>query len=637
LGVRKRIVLKHANVILAFHAHEPLWDLPNELIALVDDPEIHDAIRGENYVLKRVREERDIYTHLVETAQSLEAPVVLDATNELLVQLAWYMPETFQNLAAAYKNGTIYPLYTHAHHTHAALSNPDEIADELRLNMELLHKVMGIPEPRHRGAFPTEACVDASKLAAYKDSGIEYVVFPHLNEHKVRFVVDGRGDVQYRPFVVGPDMLALPRHFPVSQYIWRPITRYDPKGVRRQGYILGKYWVFADEYATKSYLSFPISWENAVAEYAAVLENALMNLPEQGLVLYIQDLELMDFGDIALRLIEQAWKTVLSKKIAEVHFVTPDDYLDSLGDIADLPRVRFYQMSWAPEIRLVLRSDGHYPPLDAGQFRGIDFEEEVFKRLPFIFWEPGRFLTNIYGAILDAFGIPRRLAVDAVLLHDTRYALPRFDLKEQLALHYRLMKRACNWGWRPEEGRQKRPFLHGYRISELLLDSSSEDNAFAGTRYVHSGDATYIGAERILGFFLDTRFNYLKIGIQNGLAGEQRKAALLEIRRGQSHRVIATEFAQRAAETSRSVQAATTPDGKGEALNRLIRELKGYCREVFVATDHVQRSWGYIRDLDSMTEIMYQYLYEVYPPKFYTMFKRLLPDEWRTRSNPRLL
>jgi hypothetical protein len=629
--------LKHANVILAFHAHEPLWDLPNELIALVDDPEIHDAIRGENYVLKRAREERDIYTHLVQTAQSLEAPVVLDATNELLVQLAWYMPATFQNLAAAYKNGTIYPLYTHAHHTHAALSNPDEIADELRLNMELLHKVMGIPEPRHRGAFPTEASVDASKLAAYKDSGIQYVVLPHLDEHKMHFVVDGRGDIQYHPFVIGPDMLALPRHFPVSQHIWRPITRYDPKGVRKQGYILGKYWVFADEYVNKSYLSFPLSWEDAVAEYAAVLENALTNLPEQGLILYVQDLELMDFGDVALLLMEQAWKSVLSKRIAEVHFVSPDDYLDGLGDIEQLPRVRFYQMSWAPEIRLVLRSDGHYPPLDAGEFRGIDFEEEAFKRLPFIFWETGRFLTDIYGAILDAFGIPRRLAVDAVLLHDTRYALPRFDLKEQLALHYRLMKRACNWGWRPEEGRQKRPFLHGYRVSELLLDSSSEDNAFAGTRYVHPGDATYVGAERILEFLLDTRFNYLKIGIRNGLAGEQRKAALLEIRRGQSHRVIATEFLQRAAEASRSVQAASTPDGKGEALNRLIRELKGYCREVFVATDHVQRSWGYMGDLDAMTEIMYQYLYEIHPPRFYTMFKKILPDEWRTRRNPRLL
>jgi hypothetical protein len=629
--------MKRAYVILAFHAHEPLWDLPNELIALVDDPEMRDAVRGENYILKRTAEERDIYAHLIRTAESLGAPVTLDATNELLVQLAWYIPESFQNLAAAYKNGTIYPLYTHAHHTHAALVTSDEIADELRLNMELLHKVMGIPEPRHRGAFPIEGSVDASKLPAYKDSGMEYVIFPHLGDHKARFAMDGKGEVQYGAFLVGPDMLALPRHFPVSQHIWRPITRYDPQGVRNQGYILGKYRVFAEEYRNESYVSFPISWEDAVAEYTAVLENALLETPDQGLILYIQDLELMDFGDIALRLIEQAWKNVIRKKIAEVHFVTPDDYLDSLGDIAKLPRVRFYQISWAPEIRLVLRSDGHYPPLDAGKFRGIDLERTVFKRLPFIFWEPGRFLINIYGAILDAFGIPRRLAVDAALLHDTRYAIPRFDFKEQLALHYRLMKRACNWGWRPEEGRQKRPFLHGYRLSELLLGTTSEDSAFAATRYVHPGDATYMGAERILEFLLDTRFDYLATGIQDGLAGGQKEAALLEIKRGQSHRAIATEFINRALEASRSIEAATTPNGKGEALNRLIRELKGYCREVFVTTDHIQRTWGYIGDLDSMLVIMYQHLYGIYPPKFPKMFRELLPDEWKARQKPKLV
>ena len=629
--------MKRAYVILAFHAHEPLWDLPNELVALVDDPEMRDAIRGENYILKRSAEERDIYAQLIQTAGSLGATVSLDATNELLVQLASYIPESFRNLAAAYRNGTIYPVYTHAHHTHAALLTSDEIMDELRLNTELLHKVMGIPEPRHRGAFPTEGSVDASKLAAYKDSGIEYVIFPHLNDHKVRFIVEGEGDVQYRAFMVGLDMLALPRHFPVSQYIWRPITRYDPEGVKNQGYMLGKYWVFAEEYRNKSYVSFPISWEDAVGEYTSVLENALTSLPDRGLILYIQDLELMDFGDTALRLMEQAWKDVIGRKIAEVQFVTPDDYVDSLGDTAKLPRVHFYQTSWAPEIRPVLRSDGHYPPLDAGRFRGTDIETTVFKWLPFVFWEPGRFLVSIYGAILDAFGIPRRLAVGATMLHDTRYAIPRFDFKEQLALHYRLMKRACNWGWRPEEGRQKRPFLHGYRLCELLLTTTPDDSAFAATRYAHPGDSAYMGAERILGFLIDTRFDYLRIGIEDGLTGEQKEAALLEIKRGQSHRAIATEFITRALDASRSIGAATTPNTKGEALDRLIRELKGYCREVFVATDHIQRTWGYIGDLDSMLVTMYQHLYDMYPPKFPEMFRELLPEEWKARQKPTLL
>ncbi len=630
--------MKQVYVILAFHAHEPLWDLPNELLTLVDDPEIRNSIRGENYVLKRVQEERDIYTHLVQMASSLGAPVALDVTNELLVQIAWYMPETFQKLAAAYKNGTIYPLYTHAHHTHAALLTIDEIVDEIRLNAELLHKVMGVPEPRHNGAFPTEGSVDAAKLVAYKDSGMEYIVFPHINDRKTHFITEGKGDTQYRAFMVGPDMLALPRHFPVSQYIWRPITRYDPEGVKNQGYILGKYWVFAEEYRNKSYTPFPISWEQAVAEYAAVLEDALMKAPDSGLILYIQDLELMDFGDIALKIMEQAWKNVISRKIAEVRFITPDDYLESLGNAAELPRVRFNQVSWAPEIRLVLRYDGHYPPLNAGKFRDVDLDIAVFNQLPFVFWEPGRFLINIYGAILDAFNMPRRLATDAILLHDNRYSIPRFDFKDQAALHYRLMKRACNWGWRPEEGRQKRPFLHGYRLSELLLAASPEDSAFAGTRYIHPGDATYVGAERILEFLLDTRFDYLRTGIEKGgFAGDQKETALMEIKRGQGHRIIAAESIKQALEGSRSVESATTPDGRSEALNRLIRELKGYCREVFVATDHIQRAWGYIDDIDAMIVTMYQHLYEIYPPKFTSTFRELFPEDWKARENPKLI
>ncbi len=630
--------MKRAYVILAFHAHEPLWDLPNELIALVDDPEIRDAIRGENYVLRRAKEERDIYARLVLTAESLGAPVVLDVTNELLVQLAWYIPETLQNLTAAYKKGIVYPLYTHAHHTHIALLTPEEITDELQLNAGLLHGVMGIPEPRHRGAFPTEGSLDAARLSAYKDAGMEYVIFPHLADRPAHYAVDGEGDIRYRAFTVGPDVLALPRHFPVSQRIWRPITRYDPAGVKNQGYILGRYWVFAEEYRNKAHIPFPISLEEGVDEYTEVLESALRELPDRGLILYIQDLELMDFGDIALRIMEQAWKRVIEKKIADVRFVTPDDYLESVGDITKLPHVRFNQVSWAPEMRLVLRYDGHYPPRDAGEFNGIDFEEAVYKHLPLVIWEPGRFLVHIYGAVLDAFGMPRQLGTDAALLHSTRYAVPRFDSKEQVALHYRLMKRACNWGWRPEEGRQKRPFLHGYRLSELLLGSATEDAAFAATRYAHPGDSTYAGAERILEFLLDTRFDYLTTGIEEGgLAGEHKDAALLELRRGRSHRVIATEFIQRALEASRSIESAATPDGKAEALKHLMRELKGYCREVFLATDHAQRAWGRIKDLDAMIVTMYQHLYDIYPPKFPGIFKELLPQEWETRQDPKLL
>ena len=86
-----------------------------------------------------------------------------------------------------------------------------------------------------------------------------------------------------------------------------------------------------------------------------------------------------------------------------------------------------------------------------------------------------------------------------------------------------------------------------------------------------------------------------------------------------------------------TLQKASSPDGKRDALNRCLRELKGYCREVFVATDHIQRTWGYIRDIDAMLLIMYQHLNDIYPPRFLKIFKELFPEEWQTRGIPKLL
>ncbi|MEJ2740801.1 MAG: hypothetical protein P8105_13425, partial [Dehalococcoidia bacterium] len=416
-----------------------------------------------------------------------------------------------------------------------------------------------------------------------------------------------KSDIKHTPFMVGADIVALPRHFPVSQYIWRSITRYKPDEVRKQGYILGKYWVFEEEYRNKMHIAFPISWEQAVAEYAEVLKKALMELPDNGLILYIQDLELMDFGDTALKIIEEAWKKVLSDNIARVTFLTPDDYLDKIGDRNTLSHVKFNQVSWAPEIRLVLRYDGHYTPLNAGRFHNVDLTESIFKKLPFVFWEPGRFLITLCGFILDAFGLPRKMDVSAAALHDTRYALPQFDTKEQIGIHFRLMKRACNWGWRPEEGRQKRPFLHCYRLMELLLKSDVRDIAFAASRYKHPGDEIYRGAERIMEYLIDIRIEYLMKGIEKPtVIGEKKIPALLELDRAASHRIIAGEYIERACNVSRSIEQAIPADSKSNALRTLIQELHSYCREVFLATDHIQRTWGHIKDVNAMIEIMYE-------------------------------
>ena len=138
--------MKTVNVILAFHAQEPQWDLPARVIASLRDDDVRrQAVPNDNWVRKRAEEGRDIYRDLIETGRRLGAPVCLEATNELLMQVKRYMPETFARLGQAYRDGAVYPVYGNAFHTHIAMLTDAELADELRLNREFLRDVLGAP------------------------------------------------------------------------------------------------------------------------------------------------------------------------------------------------------------------------------------------------------------------------------------------------------------------------------------------------------------------------------------------------------------------------------------------------------------------------------------------------------------
>ena len=156
--------MKHVNVILAFHAHEPSWDLPASVIATLRDDDVRrEAVGNDNWVKRRAESGRDIYANLLAFGERLGATVCLEATNEILMQVRRYMPATFDRLGEAYRAGAIYPVYGNAFHTHIAMIGDGELADELRLNRELLRDVLRAPEPRHLGAFPMEGSIDARR------------------------------------------------------------------------------------------------------------------------------------------------------------------------------------------------------------------------------------------------------------------------------------------------------------------------------------------------------------------------------------------------------------------------------------------------------------------------------------------
>ncbi|MFW5991777.1 MAG: glycoside hydrolase, partial [Halanaerobiaceae bacterium] len=86
--------MKTVYVILGFHAHELLWDLPDTLLSYLDDNNpIKDSILTKNYLKERREEGRDIYGLCSRFGDRLNIPLSVEYTNELLVQIKKVMPE----------------------------------------------------------------------------------------------------------------------------------------------------------------------------------------------------------------------------------------------------------------------------------------------------------------------------------------------------------------------------------------------------------------------------------------------------------------------------------------------------------------------------------------------------------------
>jgi|SRR5690554_2806601 len=616
--------MKPVYVVLAFHAHEPLWDFPGQLQALADREEIRQGVTSGNYLRKRQREGRNIYLELLAMGRRMRAPLCLEASNELLFQIQSIMPETFTHLQKGFTDGTLHPILGHAHHTHISLLHEGEIVDELRLNAEYYKEIIGIDLPKTSGAFPTEDSIDAHKLGAYQEAGVKYLIFPHLHPAKCAYRLFDQYKnpwsekneytaFTHRPFSIGHGLLALPRNFPISQYIWKPITRLRPQPLRSQGYLLGDYPVFAEEYRNEEQVTFPIDKTEAVEEYTAVLQRELEKAPDHGLLLYIQDLELMDFGELALEIMEAAWERLRDKGEWDIRFTTPETYLKDQGFLENqqqLPAIEFDQISWAPEIRPVLRADGHYPPLDSGKIDGVDVIKEYLHNWPLAFWETGRYFVMLTNYLLEQAGFDLTLSLSAQELNKEEYNPSLFSVEDRLRLLGRLMKRGCNWGWRPDEARQKRPLAALYLICQELADEDAFKTVVRQDITKNDRAEICSGLKELNKVFLTYRWEYLKNGLQNlGWLTEEQENRIERVKRlkKEADRVVD--------------KIATETEENDFTLARLTILLKEYCRHLFLGTELLQEIWAEAPEADRLVTEMYHYLYKQVPPRFLQYLK----------------
>lgn len=321
----------------------------------------------------------------------------------------------------------------------------------------------------------------------------------------------------------------------------------------------------------------------------------------------------MDFGDTALELMEAAWSEIRKENAWEIVFTTPEAYLSEQGYLNGtnaLATVDFDQISWAPEIRPVLRVDGHYPPLGVTEVKGVAVIRDYLREWPFAFWEPGRFFTLLTNYLLDLGGFDLKLPASAAELLQLEYNPTRIQPELRLRLLGRLMKRACNWGWRPDEARQKRPIAALYLICQQLEDKKL--NPLNQIRFTaEDWKDIAAGLAEIAKMFLSYRREYLDAGLRNlGWLNEKQAERLAGIER---HRE----------EADRTVAKLLNEVGNNGDIptQTLIPLLKDYCRELFLGTELIQEIWGDAPDVSKLITEMYHHLYEQVPPRYLQYLK----------------
>ncbi|MDD5089612.1 MAG: hypothetical protein PHQ23_01730 [Candidatus Wallbacteria bacterium] len=624
--------MKDVFVIIAFHAHEPLWDMHPYLLSKADDIYMRNGVTGKNYVREREFFGRNIYIECLNFARRLNIPVTLEASNELLFQIHKFRPETFSILEEAYKSGVIYPVFGNAHHTHAALIDGEAMTEEITQNIQFLTDILQIPKPRYLGYFPTEDSIDVRKLEWIKRASVDYVIFPAFGDDGSR--VHNQGGPSYEPFTIGnyQDLIGLPRNFPISQEIWRPITLMKEEQVFWQGYMFGTYEVFPEQYRGEDVGKHPISMDEAVAMYRNVLRTEAERCHHNGLLMYMQDLELMDFGEDALKILGEAWMGLIEEKKKDINFcfVTPDEYLTRKIYQKDYywQHLEFDKISWAPEIRPVLRPDGHYPPRGVKEWRGHSVEN-IFKEHPFIFWEPGKYFTEIYRSLFRSFCLDEKINMSARALLFKEYDLASFPIESRLAMHFRLIQRACNWGWRPDEDRQKRPFLHGYFIAYHLINAYEKGGE--AKLWTDSGAPDWqpfdqknlIGLERSLDVYIGERLAFLEEGLSVLGEPEQNvKNAQREMALARNLRVHCSHVVYEIYNLNHQISVCA-PEQKKILQAEILLKLKMYCRLVYLAADQIQRTWMSISDTAGMVRVMYRCNHKNWPPKFVSIINEI--------------
>lgn len=603
--------MKNVYVILGFRAHEPNKDIGNQILQETADPDLKKAVPFENQLAKNSALVRDTFLALIQLSKNFNVPVCLSASNEMLSQLRNVAPETFAKLREAYQDGSIYPILNFAFDAHVLYSSAEEVGDEIRLNIEFLEDIVEISTAKymkHRGVCPPECSIDIKKINAFNQVGVEYLIAPHLKEQFVATTVTPQVDVDFSPLQLENGMVIFPRNCAVSEGLWQVLIRLKPKWALEQGYVLGEFPVFTQEYVSGQYLKFPISLQEAIDEYTGILRQVVSDAPDNGVIFSMQRLDMVNFGEWALGIIGAAWQNIIAENSAVIHFVTPEQILDSRNK-AVLPKVKFDEICWFPENRVILNIDGHYPPLGIAEYMNYNVGERLWKKWPFIFWEPGRQLTTVFHTLFANFGFR---TTGKIKVRDLmQQNLLSIDLSEQMVLHLRFMKRATNWISTRDEDLLREVFLHAYYIAKKFSLLNADPS-----RFQKISEESLNGIGNISEIFIGNRIHLLQSCIQ-----KMEQVKMIAFPTASPCLSAASLWREKASFALRNIENLNR---SGKNTRELLVQLSDCFKYMFLSLDNIHRVTKEIPDKEFIYTEMYKQLYKIFPPKLHSSLEMFL-------------
>ena len=603
--------MKNLYVILGFHAHEPSKDLGNQILQEAVDPDIKRGLPFDNLMAKNSPLIRDTFLALIQLAKNFNVPICLAASNEILLQLRNVAPETFTKLREAYQERSIHPIFNFAYEAHVLFTTPEEVQDEVRLNTEFLEDVLEVSSAKyvkHKGLFPPECSIDGKKINAFTAAGIEYIIAPHLKDQFINYTVTPPCDVDFSPLQLENGVAVFPRHHSVSEGLWQVLTRLKPKWAVQQGYLLGEYPVFAQEYTTGQYLKFPISLQEAIDEYTNILRQVVTDAPDNGVICSMQKLDMMDFGEWALGIIGAAWQNIMADNLAQINFVTPDMILDARNK-ATFSRIKLDEVCWYPENRVIINIDGQYPPLGVAEYNNYKVGEKLWKKWPFIFWEPGRQLITIFHSLFQSYGFKTTLRIKVREMMQQN--LLNIDVGEQAAFNLRLIKRSTNWLATIDEELLRETFLHAYYIAKKLSAINLDPS-----RFQRISDETLVSLDNSLEIMLGQRANILQTNVK-----KMEQSKMVSYTLAYTYLNNANVWKDKATFALRNAQNLNR---SGKNTKDLMLALTDCFKGAFLCLDSIHHTTKDMPEKEFVYSEIYKQLYKTFPPKLLTSLEMLL-------------